>query len=198
MSANFAQAHETNIQIIQAKAKELGWFDSDDSIQSGKWNAVIDILDAENPLWRGYPVDYRGCTKKAKKTVKNSEDKYVLTAEIKQQFEPVSTSDLNLFLSNIRVEIKNNKARYAITKHNNVVAYAVPVEVANSLPLKKTEDIRMTAFYSDRKLVFERLKFNTVDCFFVFNYGVPAIAVLHPKFGANLMNATQNHAQARS
>lgn len=198
MPESFAQAHETNIQIIQAKAKELGWFDSDDSIQSGKWNAVIDILDAENPLWRGYPVDYRGCTKKAKKTVKNSEDKYVLTAEIKQQFEPVSTSDLNLFLSNIRVEIKKNGAKYAITKHNNVVAYAVPVGVTNSLSLKKTEDIRMTAFYFERKLVFEKLKFNMVDCFFVVNYGVPAIAVLHPKFGVNLMKPSQNHAQERA
>ncbi len=198
MSANFAQAHETNIQIIQAKAKEFGWFDSDGSIQSGKWNAVIDILDAENPLWRGYPVDYRGCTKKVKKPAKNSEDKYVLTAEIKQQFEPVSTSDLNLCLSNIRVEIKKNGAKYAITKYNNVVAYAVPVGVANSLSLKKTEDIRMTAFYFERKLVFEKLKFNMVDCFFVVNYGVPAIAVLHPKFGVNLMGPSQNHAQERA
>lgn len=191
MPANITEAHETNIQIIQAKAKELGWFDSDGNVQSGKWNAVIDILDAENPLWRGYPVNYRGCTKKVKKPVKNSEGKYPLTVEIKQQFEPVSTSDLSLCIPDIRVEIKNNGARYAITKHNNVVAYAVSVEVANSLSLKKTEDVRMTAFYLERKLMFEKLKFNVIDCFFVVNYGVPSIAVLHPKFGVNLMGSTQ-------
>lgn len=191
MIAVTTKTREVNTHIIQAKAKELGWAAPDGNVPDDLWNKAIDLLDQENPLWRGYPVNYRGCTKKVEKPAKNGEGKYALTTEIRQQFETVPTSDLSLCLSDIRIEIKTNKARYAITKHNNVVAYAVPVGVANNLSLKKTEDIRMTAFYSERKLVFEKLKFNMVDCFFVVNYGVPAIAVLHPKFGVNLMKPSQ-------
>lgn len=52
--------YKANRQIIKAKAKELGWTLPNGDVWPDKWNEVIDLLDQENPMWRGYPVEYVG------------------------------------------------------------------------------------------------------------------------------------------